>query len=85
MSEQQIKRITTLVIETDRILPQWILDAHLGKERVNGVKVRTISAGDDTKLQGIVDEYWDELPDAMKDKIEGADQEVLKQLESHRS
>ncbi len=58
-----MKRIETIVVECDQSLPDWLIDAHLKPEGVNGIKVRSFSSGN--RLQ--------ELEDILNRIIEVAD------------
>jgi hypothetical protein len=69
------KRVSTLVIEvTGTKLPTWIFDAHLSKEPVNGINVRSMVEGDQVsqvaKLLDALEEIRLELPDNVQDLID---------------
>ena len=81
------KRVDTIVIETEGKLPEWIIDAHLKKEGVDGLKVRSMALGNMLKqlekLDSLFEEFIEDLPEEMVSKYECIQNELNMEIFKH--
>jgi len=79
-------RVTTLVIKTESVLPDWLTRAHTEKDGENGIIVKKLYCGDQlsflSKLQALIGKYDEELSDEfieeLKELEEQNDEDMLR-------
>lgn len=74
-------RVETIVFESDRILPDWLMKAHMEKDGCFGIRIRSLAIGDalneHEQLMEKLTDAWDKYRESGDDRIGDRIDELL--------